>query len=163
MAKLIDINLFADGYGYAGEVQSLTPPIIEEVVEEFSGGGFGGVIDIPMDRVNKPEASWVVTKHDENLPSLIGRNNKPVKFRCLAVDEDGNRIPVHYEMRGRVTSHDEGELTAGGTNAITQRMSVQKYTKTVNGVEVLHLDIKGRILRFNGVDVWADARRALGI
>ncbi len=161
--KLIDMVLSVDGIGYIGKLQTFTPPVIEEVVEEYTGGGLGGTIEVPMDRVGIVESTWVVSTHELSLTNVIMKNDVPVSIRGYAVDITGARVPVKYEMRGRVTRYDEGDATPAGENTVTQRMAVMKYTKTVNNEEAIHFDNLARVLRFGGIDIWEDVRRALGI
>ncbi|MTI13426.1 phage major tail tube protein [Sansalvadorimonas verongulae] len=162
---LTGFTVSLDGYGYAGTVQSHTPPAVEMVVQEHTAGGLAGTDEILMNKVASMEATTVIKTHDEKLSSVLGRGDVSQKVRGNLKDEDGNDIAVMYEYRGRVTRIEEAEMSGGdGEHTITYRQHITKYTKSINGVPVFSVDIKAVSLKPDGkTDTWEQYRKNLGI
>ncbi len=157
-------NIRIDGYGYAGRGQSLSVPVIEEIMQEFVAGGVGGTLEIPMGRVANMESTFTIRTHEPKPYQTFGKNNLSVKYMASAVDDDGVERPIRYEMRGRITKIEEAEKSPEGEHTFTMRMHVTSYGKFVDDEEAIFIDIKAVIFRPDGkTDVWESMRKSLGI
>lgn len=157
-------TLWKDGYGFAGKATEFTPPVIEEVMQEHNAGGVGGTLEIPMGRVSNMEATWTLKTHDADAYKGAHRNNVSVKYRASAVDDDGNEMPIRYEIRGRITKSEEAAKSPDGESTITERMHVTAYSKYVNNVLVREIDIKALIFKPDGqTDIWDGMRKSMGL
>ena len=157
-------TFWKDGYGFAGKSTEFTPPVVEEIMQEHNAGGVGGTLEIPMGRVANMEATWTLKTHDGDAYKGTNRNNVSIKYRASAIDDDGNEIPIRYELWGRITRFEEPSKTPDGESTINERMHVTKYIKFVNNEQVRLIDIKAVSFMPDGqTDIWADMRRSMGL
>ena len=66
-------------------------------------------------------------------------------------------------MTGTGKTIDRGSWTAGSKATKTITYTLTKYSETINGVEVVYIDVENMIRRIDGVDQLEGMRRALGI
>lgn len=157
-------TLSKDGFGFAGQITEFTPPVVEEIMQEHNAGGLGGTLEIPMGRVANMEATWTLKTHAADAYKGTAKNNVSVKYRASGVDDDGNEVPIRYELRGRITRIEESAKTPDGESTITERMHVTSYIKYVNNEEVRAIDIKALIFRPDGqTDIWEGMRKSMGL
>ena len=153
-----------DGYGFAGNSTEFNTPPIEEVMQEHNAGGTGGTLEIPMGRVSNMEATWTLKTAHADAYKATHRNNVGIKYRASAVDEDGNEVPIRYELWGRITRREESGKTPDGESTITERMHVTAYKKYVNNEMVTEIDIKALVFKPDGgEDIWSGMRKSLGM
>lgn len=164
--KLKDFNLFGDGNSWQGQVPTLTLPELARNTEEYRGGGMDGPIEIDMGQ-NLIEFSWTAAGmivdifdqygtplHDANLLRFTGSYES---------DETGEVMPVEVVTRGRHKTIALGDAEPGGNNQISVTTTCSYYKLTVDGQEIIEIDLPGMVFRVRGVDRLAQRRRALGL
>ncbi|PPD36011.1 MAG: phage major tail tube protein [Methylomonas sp.] len=160
-----NMNLFVDGFGYAGNVEELVPPKLTMKMEEMRNGGMDAPIDIEMG-MEKLEAEFMLTKYDANVLSLFGLapgNNIAVTFRASLSSEDSIETAVAVQMRGVLKEMDSGTWKPGDKMTLKMMLSLRYYKHTI-GFRVVHeIDIPNMIRIVNGIDQLALTRRNIGL
>ena len=162
---LKNINLFVDGRGYAGQVQSVSPPVLSLKTEEFMAGGMAGPIELSMS-MEKMESSFTLSAYDLDILALFGvAEGSQVNFTIRGVLEsfDGTTKAVAHFMRGKVKKLDSGEQKPGEIGPLKVEMTVVYYRLEHTGRVIQEIDVENMVYMANGVDILAARRAALGI
>jgi len=162
---LKNLNLFADGRGYAGNVEELNPPKLTMKTEEFRNGGMDAPVEVEMG-MDKLEASFSLTKYDADVLKIFGLapgNTKPLTFRGSLSGEDGVEKPVIIQMTGMLKEMDPGSWKPGDKANLKVTVAVRYYKHTINGEVVHEIDVPNMIRIVNGVDQLAVTRKNLGM
>lgn len=162
---LKNFALFVDGRGYAGQVQSVSPPDLSIQVEDFRAGGMDAPIALDMGQ-EALEASFVLMAYDADVLALWGvgeGQNVPMTMRGALESYDGTVKPLVLNMRGKITTVARGEWSAGAAAPLTITMRLDYYKETHNGVELHEIDVVNMIRVIGGTDRLAAQRNALGM
>lgn len=162
---LKNINLFVDGRGYAGEVESITPPPLTLQTEEFRAGGMDAPVDVTMG-MEKMEASFALRAYDSDVLSLFGvveGGSVPLTFRGALESYDGTVKSVLMNMRGKITGIDPGTWTPGELASLTVTVSLNYFKQTHDGKIIHEIDVMNMVRVINGVDALSAIRSALAI
>jgi P2 family phage contractile tail tube protein len=164
--KLKDFNLFGDGNNWQGQVPTLTLPELARNMEEYRGGGMDGPVEIDMGQ-NLITLQWTAGGliaevfneygtpiHDANLLRFNGSYES---------DETGEVIPVEIVVRGRHKTIAMGDAEGGSNNQVQTTTTCSYYKLTVNGQEIIEMDLPGMVFRVRGQDRLAERRQALGL
>lgn len=162
---LKNINMFVDGRGYAGQVESVTPPTLTLQTEEFRAGGMDAPIDVSMG-MEKLEASAALRSYDSNVLALFGVQNGasvPLTFRGALESFDGSVKAVVMNMRGKITSMEPGTWTPGELSSLGLTFSLTYFKQTIDGKVIHEIDVENMVRIINGVDTLAAIRSALAM
>lgn len=163
---LKNMALFIDGRGYAGRVDELTLPTLAVSTEEHRAGGMDAPVNLDMG-MEALEATFTLSDFDEEVFAqfgLIANNDLPVTVRgAIQAQGSGQAQPVVANLRGGWSSLDPGTWQPGSKNTLTATMAVRFYKLTINGREVVEIDIPNMIRRIDGVDQLAQQREHLGL
>ncbi|WP_444946057.1 phage major tail tube protein [Microbulbifer sp. VTAC004] len=161
-----DMELFADGKGYAGLVEEFEAPSLKVVTEDYNGGGLGAAIGVDMGRVEKLEASWTLAGyHAETLAQWgqAGQAGTPLTLRAAAQSEaDGSVVPVVIKMRGLVRTYEAGSHKPGEMNKQKYSAELRYYSVSIDGRQVVEIDVLNGKRVVDGVDQTAELRAAIG-
>ena len=164
--KLKNMNLFNDGVSYAGQVEEVVPPVLTRIMEEWRAGGMNAPIktDHGMEALSRewpcgglmrePLHQFGITRHDGVLLRFAGAYQR---------DDTGEVDAVEITVRGRHSAIDQGTAKPGDNSQFKVTTEVSYYKMTINGIEVIEIDIMNMIERIDGVDRLADQRRAIGL
>ncbi|MBB3141223.1 phage major tail tube protein [Halomonas organivorans] len=165
--KLKDMNLFANGDSWQGQVQSVTLPTLTRKIEEWRGGGMEGTVGIDMGIDGLMTCEWTVggliaamfdnygsSRIDADLLRMTGSYES---------DDVQEVVPVEVVMRGRHTEIDMGDAQSGENTEHTVTSTLSYYKLTINGATVIEIDIPGYVFKVNGEDRLAERRAALGL
>ncbi len=161
-----NMNAFIDGRGYAGRVESLTPPKLVRKMEEFRAGGMDAPVDIDMGQ-EKLEAEFTLAEFDKEVLKLYGAVNHSavlVKFKgARQRDTDGSVTAVEVVLQGRWKEIDTGEWKPGERAGMKVSMPCTYYRYSEDGVDLIEIDVVNMICKVDGVDRLAEMRKALGL
>jgi P2 family phage contractile tail tube protein len=160
-----NFNLFVDGQGYAGQVNSVTPPKLTKKTEEFRGGGMHAPIKLGMG-MEAMDADFSMIQFSKDVLSLFGLAEGqyvPITLRENLESYDGTETPVMHVFRGQITEIDQGNVEAGAKPEIKVSMNLNYYRLQHGDTVVQEVDIINMIHIVNGVDVLADQRANLGM
>ena len=161
---LKNLNLFADGYGYAGNVTEFQPPALKIKEEEYRAGGLDAPISIDMG-MEKLECSFTLSSFNPAVFSLWGLFSSTKQFTARGAVQSYNGAvqPVTIAMTGNLRQIDPGAWKPGEKTENKFTVALLSYTFTLNGVVVHDIDILNMKRVINGVDQLAAQRAAIGI
>lgn len=164
--KLKAFVAYVDGIGYAGECEEATLPKLTRKMEEYRSGGMDAPveIDLGMDKL-----SMELTM-GEAIPALLSRFGAPnvdsVKIRLMGsteTDDTNNIIPVEVVVGGRFSEIDAGNWKAGDSSQTKYSCSVSYFKYVAGNKDLIEIDAPKMILKVDGVDIYAERRKACGM
>ncbi|WP_234406310.1 phage major tail tube protein [Methylobacillus glycogenes] len=164
---LKDFNLFNDAQSYQGRIDEIILPTLSRKLEEYQGGGMVGPVDIDLGQ-EKLDLEWTVKGFDLKAMQqygYVGVAGVGLRFNgAYQEDENCSIKAVEISVRGRHVSIESGSAKKGETNANTKVKSNLSYYKlTVDGEEIIELDLINYVYKVNGVDQLKDMRAAIGL
>ncbi len=162
---LKNFNAFVDGRGYAGRTEELTLPKLTTKTEEFRAGGMDGSTELDMG-LEKMEASLTLSEYSRDVLSLWGiivGGAVSFVFRGAVQAQGQDAQPVVAAIRGKIKEFDPGNWKAGDKAVAKISIAVDYYKLTINGVDVIEIDVENMVRIVGGVDQTASLRAALGI
>ena len=166
--KLKHLNLFNDGNNYQGIVESLTLPKFGRKFEKYRGGGMPGSADVDLgldDGALDTECSIGGT--ELLLFKQMGKatvDGIQLRFTgSIQRDDTGEISAVEIVMRGRHKEFDGGENKQGESGTTKMSTECAYYQLTIDGKEVIEIDIINMVLKVDGVDRLAEHRKAIGL
>ncbi|UIN05299.1 phage major tail tube protein [Yersinia ruckeri] len=165
--KLKYLNLFNDGRDYMGVVSSVTLPKLTRKLENYRGGGMNGSapIDMGLD-ADALAMEWSMGGFDELVLQQWGApgvDKVPLRFAgSYQRDDTGEVIAVEVEVRGRHKEIDGGESKQGEDSETKVSTQCTYYKLTVDGKDVIEIDVVNMVEKVNGVDLLEAHRKAIG-
>lgn len=160
-----NINLFIDGRGMAGQLNEFTPPVLEQLTEEYRGGGMLGPIKLPMG-LAALAASFSLIKYDADVLALFGVVAGQ-QINCTAREalesHDGTVTAVAHVMRGKLVKLDSGTVEPGKPTPLQGEMTLTYYRLEHGGRVLQEVDLENMVHIVDGVDQLAGQRAALGL
>jgi len=164
--KLKNMNLFNDGLSYAGQVAEVTLPVLERKMEDWRGGGMDG----PVKTDHGQEAlsmEWTCGGLMDDVLRQYGiTTHDGVQLRFAGAyqrDDSGEVDAVEVVARGRHSKIDPGNAKAGENTEFKVTSELSYYKLTLNGEDVIEIDLINMIAIVNGEDRLADQRKAIGL
>ena len=164
--KLKNFATFVDGINFMGEMPEVTLPTLTRKMEEYRSGGMNGPIDLDMGQ-EKMEAElkgagwikglmskWGAGKHDALMLRFAG---------AVQTEEDEAPTVVEVVMRGRLSEMDPGSAKAGELIEQTYKYALTYYKLTVDGEQILEIDLVNLVEIVHGEDRLSAVRAALGV
>lgn len=143
--KLKYLNMFNDGLSYMGVVESVTLPKLTRKLEKYRGGGMP---DIEL---------WAQY-------ASPGADSVPLRFTgSYQRDDTGAISAVEVVMRGRHKEYDGGENKQGESGTTKMATECAYYQLTIDGKEVIEIDVINMVLKVDGVDRMAEHRKVIGL
>lgn len=164
--KLKNFNLFGNGNNWQGQVASLTLPPLVRQMEEYRGGGMNAPVDIDMG-MEKLEFQWTPAGLIESVFDNFGTSRFDAELLRFAGsyqrDDTGQTVPVEIVVRGRHREIAMGDAEAGSDNTQSITTTLSYYKLTINGEEVVEIDVLNMIEKVRGVDRLEEHRRNIGL
>ncbi|MDU9031750.1 phage major tail tube protein [Pseudomonas corrugata] len=162
---LANLNLFADGVSFQGDVPSLTLPKLTLKMEEHRGGGMDAPVELDMG-MEKQEANFTTTGVRRESLKFFGLADGTAfngTFRGAYKGLKGKVTPVIVTLRGTLKEVDMGDWKPGDKAEIKHAVGLTYYKLEVDGRTVYEIDPLGMRRVINGVDQLAAQRSALGL
>ncbi len=162
---LANLNLFADGVSFQGDVPSLTLPKLTLKMEEHRGGGMDAPVELDMG-MEKQEANFTTTGVRRESLKFFGLADGTAfngTFRGAYKGLKGKVTPVIVTLRGTLKEVDMGDWKPGDKAEIKHSIGLAYYKLEVDGRTVYEIDPIGMRRVINGVDQLAAQRSALGL
>lgn len=163
--KLKDFNLFGDGNNWQGQIAEITLPELARKLEDYRAGGMDGTVQIDQG-MEAITMEWTSAGLIDGVFDGFGApiNNNMLRFTgSYERDDDGSVAVVEIVVRGRHSKIAMGTAKAGDDNSIAVTTNASYYKLTIDGKEIIEVDVLGYIFKVNGVDRLAERRKALGI
>ncbi|WP_295548612.1 phage major tail tube protein [uncultured Pseudacidovorax sp.] len=164
--KLKNFALFGDGESWIGEIPSVTLPTVTKKMEEYRAGGMHGPVQLDMGH-EKLELALKSGGLKPQLIAMLGANTVGATvFRFAGAYQDdatGQVTAAEVIVRGRVMEWNPNEAKAGDDNDHDFKIAVSYYKLTVDGAELLEIDVPGMVWKVGGSDVYSAIRFAIGL
>lgn len=164
--KLKNFNVFNDGVSHIGEVTEIVLPKLTRKMEAHRAGGMAGEVDADMG-IEKLEcehtygglmrplfAQFGIARVDGVLLRFAGAYQR---------DDTGEVDAVEVVMRGRHSEIDAGTSKSGDDTVFKVKSTLSYYKLTINGEDVIEIDMLNMVETVNGEDRMAAHRRAIGL
>jgi P2 family phage contractile tail tube protein len=166
--KLKNMNLFNDGTSYMGVAKSATPPPLSRKMEGYRGGGMNGPVKADLGWSDDGiQFEWKIGGLDLIVLKQFGMIKADGVMLRLAgayqQDDTGEVVAVEMVVRGRHETIDMGESAPGEDTEHSITTTCSYYKLTVNGEELIEVDLLNFIEIIDGVDMLAEQRKAIGI
>jgi P2 family phage contractile tail tube protein len=162
------MNVFINGFSYLGVVSSLTLPKLTRKLEMYRGAGMPGAapIDFGLDDDALSMELSLGGFPDEALWSIYGAVGAGELLRYAGSyqrDDTGEIVPVEVVTRFKMKEMDTGE-NKQGEKAESKLPVICTYFKlTINGKELVEIDVINAIEKVNGVDRLEQHRKNIGL
>lgn len=164
--KLKNFNLFNDGDSYMGQVGEINLPKLTRKMEEWRGAGMGRPIKADMGG-EALQMDWTVGGLMRQVFEQYGvttHNGVQLRFAgAYKAEDQADPIAVEVVIRGRHSELDPGSSKMGDDTAFKVTTEVSYYKLTMDGQDVIEIDVMGLIEKVNGVDLMAKERAAIGL
>lgn len=164
--KLKNFALFVDGKSYVGEVTEVTLPKLTRKTEDYQAGGMSGPIKSAMG-MEGLELQWKAAGFIKSLLAQWGvRTTAGVLLRfagALQSDDASGIDSLEVVVRGYHTEIDFGTAKTGDPTEIQITSALSYYRLSLNGKDVIEIDLPNMIEVIDGVDLMADNRTAIGL
>lgn len=172
MASVVDqiraFNFYIEGVGYSGRVESVTPPTLATMIEEYKAGGMD--MPIPLDvGMEMMEMQAVISGFQPDVVNKWGSAGVN-DFKCeargaLEAADGSGRQPVIMKVSGRLTSIERSEWSATDNTPPMQTLTINPayYSEIIDGTTVIEIDALNMKRITNGVDRLAEIREIIGV
>ena len=164
--KLKNFNVFNDAQSFLGLVPEVTLPKLTRQMESYRAGGMNGPVKLDLGQgeleVELTLGGMVTQVFQQYANSRV--DGILLRF-AGAYQEDATGLvsAVEVVMRGRYEEIDPGNAKVGDNGDMKVKMVLSYYKLTIDGAEIIELDLTNMVERVNGVDMLADQRRAVGL
>ncbi len=163
---LKNFALFGDGESWIGEIPSVTLPKITKKMEEFRAGGMHGPVEIELGH-DKLELGIKAGGLKPQLIAMLGAQSVGANVWRFAGayqdDATGQVSAVEVICRGRITEWNPDDAKAGEKNEHEFKASLSYYKVTVDGADLLEIDVPGMVFKVDGTDAYSAIRLAIGL
>lgn len=165
--KLKQFMVFHNGLSYLGEAEEVTLPKLKRKMEAYQGAGMLGPVklDYGMDAL---EMEWKAGGFLATALSQFGAQSvDAVRFRFSGAltSDDALVAPsaVEIVVEGRYEEIDMGNAKGGEKTQHTYKMPLSYYKLTMDGQDLIELDMVNGVEIIGGDDLSAALRVLLGL
>lgn len=157
-------SAFIEGKGKFAETSTVKEPDFKWIREGYAGGGMVGEIEVPL-ILEAMKAELALFNYDTDAITVFGVTpGVPLSFQFRRElfdtrDQGSESVVIHMKA---TMDLEFPEWNRKNLEGVTLPLFVHTYRRFLNGIEQYHVDMEAMIFRVNGVDVLAEARRAIG-
>lgn len=164
--KIKSFVLWYNGTHYAGTCEEVTLPKLSRKMDEFRAGGMDAPVEIDLG-MEKLTLEFTIGDTINDLTKRFAESQVdgvPLRLMASAEADDNATInPVEIAFRGRFTEIDMGNFKPGDSSQTKFSFALSYYKYVENGNVILEIDVPRMILVVDGVDLYAERRRAVGL
>lgn len=157
--KLVNINAYADGLSFLGQIAEFEEPKLAIATDDWRGGGMLGPVKMDMG-LEAQEATLTMGGHTASLIRKFGTTAVDgVQLRLVAAyrADDGTAAQaVEIYLGGRFSEIDLGKGKPGEGTEHKYTVPVAYYRRVVDGVVEVTIDMVNGIFEVDGVDRYAE-------
>ena len=166
--KLKHLNIFNAGNSWMGIAESVTLPKFTRKLENYRGGGMPGSVGIDLGLDDRAlDTEMTIGGTEALLFKQMGKatvDGVQMRFTgSIQRDDTGAISAVEVVMRGRHKEYDGGENKQGESGTTKMSTECAYYQLTIDGKEVIEIDVINMVMKVDGVDRLAEHRRAIGL
>jgi uncharacterized protein len=164
--KLKNFNVFNDGNSYMGQVAEVNLPKLTRKMEEWRGGGMNAPIkaDLGQEALSMECTYGGIMRQILEQYGTLKHDGVQLRY-AGAYQSDDSDTPdaVEVVVRGRHSEVDPGSSKPGDDTSMKVVTEISYYKLTINGEDVIEIDIMNMIEKVKGVDLLAKQRAAIGM
>ena len=156
-------NIFIEGYDLRGQIGDVERPKIALKMEEYRSGGMFGTAKV-VQGLEVLEMTVTVSGYAAEVLRQFGGtiDSKVIRFAgAVEKDDETGFKKVSGEAAGRITEIDQGSNSAGENGEIKFKIDLVRYSESLDGKEILYVDVLQNKLRVNGTDLYQGFGEAL--
>lgn len=166
--KLKHFNVFLNGVDYHGVAESVTLPKVTRKLEGWRGAGMNGAVQIDMGLDDGAlTLSWTLGGYDALPYRLMATpviDAVMVRFAgSVQRDDTGEVTAIEVVVRGRNKEIDPGDSKEGDNTSLKITTECTYYKLTMDGEDLIEIDLPNMIEKVGGVDRMAEHRKAIGL
>lgn len=166
--KLKNMLLFNDGGSYQGVIKTCTLPPLARKMEAFRGGGMNGPAFADLGLSDDGlKFEWKLGGLDLQVLKqwgAVSASGVMLRFEgAYQQDDTGEVTGVEIIVRGRHETIEMGDATPGEDTEHSVTTACTYYKLSVNGEDIIEIDVLNFIERVDGKDLLAEQRKALGL
>lgn len=166
--KLKHLNVFLNGLDYHGVAESVTLPKITRKFEAWRGAGMNGSVQIDMGLDDGAlTLNWTLGGYDAAPYKLMGSpviDAVMVRFAGSLQRDDTDEVSaIEVVVRGRNKEIDAGDSKEGDNTSLKITTECTYYKLTMDGEDLIEIDVPNMIEKVGGVDNMAAHRKAIGL
>jgi P2 family phage contractile tail tube protein len=152
-----DQNILVNGIGNLGVSKSLKVPEIEFLTSEREGAI---AVEEVIPLIKAMSAEIVLNEYNTEVYSAVSKqfSNSPTFFCKGSLVQGDQKIPVLHTIKGKVKKLGSPIPDRGKEVEMTLEISVSAFSKEINGVKVIDIDLENMICIIDGVDLFAELR-----
>lgn len=165
-SSLKNFNLFGDGASWVGLVPSVTLPKLTRKTEEYRAGGMHGPIEIDLghEKLELQFTAGGLMVDALRSFGVVAHNASQWRFAgAYQDDSDGSVHALEILTRGRLKEIELGDAKTGEKTEHKYSCALSYYKLTVDGLDLMEIDVPGLVFRVGGIDTLAAIRRAIGL
>lgn len=164
--SLKNFNVFNDGVSFMGTVEEVKLPKLSRKMESYRAGGMDGEIELDLGQ-EKLEIEQVCGGFVVDAYKAYGVTKAAgvlIRFSGAYQRDDSAAVQaVDIVVRGRHKEIDPGDAKGGDRGKTTIKSTLTYYKLTVDGSDVIEIDLLNFIFKVNGVDMLEAQRKAIGL
>lgn len=160
------MNVFNNGLNFLGIANEVELPKLAMKIEDYRAGGMIGEVGINLGL----EKLELTHKYAGIVPELFSGfasdtiDSELIRFAgSYQRDDTGEVSAVEIVMRGRHTELDGGNSKAGEKTETSIKSALTYYKMTIDGKEMIEIDMLNNVLRIEGKDRYEKHRAAVGL
>lgn len=163
-------NLFIDTVGYAGVVEEVNLPKLDLKMDEIYNGGMDAPIDVEMG-MSKLECDFTLSEYTPAVITAFGLRTTatsqgggaqiPLTMRGALDGEQNAYVPVVVSVTGALKDLDMGGFKSGERAPLKCSMTLRYYKLTIDGADLVEIEVGNMVRKINGVDQLESMRSAL--
>ena len=165
-STLKNCNLFNEGKSYMGVIAEVALPKLGRKLEKWRGGGMNAEVSIDLGGqsleiemscagiMQQIFEQYGITKIDGVMLRFAGAYQR---------DDTGQVDAVEVVVRGRHEELDMGKAKPGDKTDFKVKSALTYYKLTINGTEMIEIDILNFVEKVKGKDILAEQRKAIGL
>ncbi|MEJ1412791.1 MAG: phage major tail tube protein [Candidatus Sedimenticola sp. (ex Thyasira tokunagai)] len=165
--KIKSFNMFIEGEGFAGRVDEVTLPKLSRKMEGFRGGGMNAEVDIDqgMEKLETEINLGEIPRSVLNQFGVCDAAGVKMRFRAASQSDSGDCAVDTTEvvMMGRFKEIDPGSVKSGDDTQLKLNATLAYYRYSVDGEDVIEIDVLNMIEKVDGVDRLKEQRDAIGL
>ena len=159
-------NAFINGDNQHGVLVEITRPKIARTTEDYTPGGGMGEMTI-VHGFEKLELEITSKGYDADILRQMQSSaisGTLIRYQGALQQEDGTAYQtLQGEARGRIIEADPGGDKQGEGGEHKFKIALTYWKETLDGEDVVEIDMRNNVAKFGGKDERAGLRAALGI
>jgi P2 family phage contractile tail tube protein len=160
---LKNFNAFVDGTGYAGAIDEVELPKLTIKGVDHRAGGMDSDIELDMG-TEKLEMTLTTAGPESEIMKHWAKASGDTAFTLRGALADKETVkPVVINATGKIKEVEMGTWKTGEKSQGKYVASLTYYKLSVDGADLVEIDVENMIRRVNGTDVLQEIRSAIGL